>query len=85
MDILNSCAIKLKPGGRLVYSTCTLTRSENEDIIESFLENHPEFSLIPADTIYPLANGEFLKLWPHRSKTDGFFAACLTKKEGVSS
>jgi len=83
--ILDSAARLLKPGGRLVYATCSLLEAENEAIAAAFSEAHGrEFKLVPvapllekahvseADT---LVRGDFLRLWPHRHGTDGFFAA----------
>lgn len=78
--ILNSISSVLKCGGRLVYSTCTLTPEENEDLISQFLESHDEFRLIPIEEILPNFTGKYLKLWPQKTQTDGFFAAVLEKK-----
>lgn len=78
--ILNSISPVLKSGGRLVYSTCTLTPEENEDLISRFLESHDEFRLIPIEEILPNFTGKYLKLWPQETQTDGFFAAVLEKK-----
>lgn len=82
-EILKSASFKLKSGGRLVYSTCTLTPEENELLVSRFLTSHPEFTLIPVEDILENFSGEFLKLWPHQTQTDGFFAA-IFKKEGES-
>lgn len=80
-NILHSASQALKVGGRLVYSTCTLTKEENEDVVEKFLNENPDFSLIPVEDILPEFEGKYLKLWPHLTGTDGFFAACLVKEE----
>ena len=78
--ILDQAALMLKPGGRLVYSTCTFNRAENEDTIAAFLDRHPDFA--PWDFTLPgvgdSANG-CLRLWPHRVRGDGQFAARLIK------
>lgn len=78
----------VKPGGRLIYATCTLLREENEGVVERLLAN-PEFSLVPLKEIIgkKLADkiadesGKYLKLLPSRHNTDGFFAAVLKKKK----
>lgn len=67
--ILENAACYVKPGGRLVYSTCTVNRAENEDAIEAFLDSHPEFTFI-----------ESRQLLPHTDNTDGFFYAALERK-----
>lgn len=84
--ILNSAARLVKPGGRLVYATCSLLREENEDIVHAFLAAHPEFKVVPASEVLARlkidvpGSGEFLRLWPHRHHTDGFFAAVLQRE-----
>jgi 16S rRNA (cytosine967-C5)-methyltransferase len=88
-DILASAARLVKPGGRLVYATCSLLRSENEVVAGEFAAANPDFE--------PMAAGEALaaaqvsraeeldvdgrlRLWPHRHQTDGFFAAAWQRK-----
>ena len=78
--ILDAAAAMVRPSGRLVYSTCTLNREENEDNIAAFLDRHPEFS--PEDfALNGLGSSRdgMLKLWPHRVRGDGHFAAKLRK------
>ena len=82
--ILRRVADYLKPGGILVYSTCTLTREENEQNIESFLAHHPEFELQDTARYLPpqakhMTRGRFFQALPHRDNADGFFAARLRK------
>ena len=82
--ILNAAAPLLKPGGRLVYGTCSFLRAENQDVIAAFLAAHPQLKLLPANGILEqqhvaLDTGEFLRLYPHRHGCDGFFAAVLTR------
>ena len=77
--ILASGAAALRPGGTMVFSTCTLTAEENEDTVTAFLAAHPEFYLEDF-TVGPLSSeGGMLTLWPHRGGTDGFFMAKLRR------
>ncbi len=84
--ILAAAAGLLKPGGRLVYATCSLLKEENEDIVESFLAAHSDFHMIPVNEILarrhvPLSmTGDVLRLFPHDHLTDGFYAAVLERK-----
>ena len=83
--ILASAARLLKPGGRLVYATCSLLTAENEAVAAAFTEaNFGIFMPLPAvealtrahvHEAETLLHGDFLRLWPHRHGTDGFFAA----------
>ena len=82
-EILHSGAELLKPGGRLVYSTCTFAPEENEQTIENFLNSHPEFTLeeTSAPWFTPAGKGMF-RLWPHKLLGEGHFAAVLRKTDG---
>ena len=82
-EILHSGAQLLKPGGRLVYSTCTFAPEENELAIENFLTHHPEFSREPVEAPWftPAGEGAF-RLWPHKLLGEGHFAAVLRKNHG---
>jgi 16S rRNA (cytosine967-C5)-methyltransferase len=82
--ILASASRLLKPGGRLVYATCSVLREENEAVADAFAEAHPEFSTLRCDELLAaqriaLGTGERLRLWPHRHGTDGFFAAAFER------
>ncbi|GEK91707.1 16S rRNA (cytosine(967)-C(5))-methyltransferase RsmB [Alkalibacterium kapii] len=82
-DILNSVAPLLKRGGRLIYSTCTITVKENNEVIEAFLRNHTDFEIEPVSThknTVNLSEKGFVNLYPHYFDTDGFFIASLIKK-----
>ncbi|MFZ5446183.1 MAG: RsmB/NOP family class I SAM-dependent RNA methyltransferase [Myxococcota bacterium] len=76
----------VKPGGRLVYGTCSLLREENEDVVQHFLAAHPDFSLTPVTPWLGEAlaakttRDGMLRLFPHRHGTDGFFGAVLVRK-----
>ena len=87
-NILERAAKLTKAGGRLIYSTCSLLREENEQIAEQFIAKHPEFKLLNAAEILSsqqiaLDTGDYLKLLPHLHHTDGFFAAVFEKAELV--
>ena len=82
-EILHSGAQLLKPGGRLVYSTCTFAPEENEQAIENFLRDHPEFTRenVQAPWFTPAGEGAF-RLWPHKLLGEGHFVAVLRKTDG---
>jgi 16S rRNA (cytosine967-C5)-methyltransferase len=82
--IIDQVVHYLKPGGVLVYSTCTLTKDENENVVEDFLEDHKEFVLDDAagylsGRASSLVRGSYYMALPHRHNTDGFFAARMRK------
>ena len=88
--ILAGAARLLKPGGRLVYATCSLLREENEDVVAAFNLSHGhDFEVLPAATALAgahierapeLVSGDFLRLWPYLHGTDGFFAAVWQRR-----
>lgn len=78
--ILENCARYVRPGGTLLYSTCTLLRRENEDVAEWFLSRHPEFELAEFELPGVGRSDGMLTLWPHIHGTDGFFIAKLRRK-----
>lgn len=91
--ILESAATMVRPGGRLVYSTCTFSPEEDEGVVAEFLRNHPEFSLRRCEAPWfspgrpEWAGGDpqlaqIFRLWPHRLRGEGHFAAVLEKKNG---
>lgn len=82
--ILQSVASCLKAGGVLVYSTCTLTADENEQVIKNFLQNNSQFELTEAARYLPepachMVRDEYFQALPQRDDTDGFFAARMRK------
>jgi 16S rRNA (cytosine967-C5)-methyltransferase len=84
-SLLESNCQLVKPGGKLVYATCSLLREENEAGVEWFLRRHEEFSLRPASetlssrSIDINASSPYLTLLPHETSTDGFFAALMQR------
>ena len=77
--ILETAARYVKTGGRLCYSTCTVLKRENTDVVRAFLRRHPEFSPVKGTTPRGGAEREEICLFPHVDGTDGFYVAVLTK------
>jgi 16S rRNA (cytosine967-C5)-methyltransferase len=82
--ILAAAARLVKPGGRLVYATCSILEEENEGVADSFAAVHKEFSSLSCAALLAsqkiaLDTGERLRLWPHVHGTDGFFAAVFER------
>lgn len=85
LRILTAAAALVKPGGRLVYATCSLLREENEGVVERFLAEVPAFQPVPAAAILErrhitLESSDALRLLPHRHGTDGFYAVILERQ-----
>ncbi len=85
-QILNAVALLVKPGGTLLYSTCTVNRKENDKMIEAFIASHPQFELdsslgdrVPAELAEQARSG-MIQLFPGDHQTDGFFIACLKRR-----
>ena len=80
-EILHSGAQLVRPGGRLVYSTCTFAPEEDELAVEEFLQNHPDFEpeMVEAPWFTAGSAGNF-RMWPHKLLGEGHFAAVLRKK-----
>ncbi len=84
--ILGAAARLVKPGGRLIYATCSVLEQENEAVVRRFAEAHPQFvplscgELLASQRI-PLETGPQLRLWPHLHATDGFFAAAFERRQ----
>lgn len=94
-DILDQVAIMLRPGGRILYSTCTFSPEENEIQISNFLDKHPDFELIEIEGIGGISPGRMdwttsswevektARLWPHKLEGEGHFMALLQKRQGT--
>ena len=83
--MLKNAIRMLKPGGVLVYSTCSTTREENEDVVVDFLSRHPHCVLENLNEIFPdyrelFTEDGMFRAWPHRYSMDGFFSARIRKK-----
>ncbi|MBC7765832.1 MAG: methyltransferase domain-containing protein, partial [Hyphomonadaceae bacterium] len=81
--ILTTSAHYVKPGGVLVYSTCTIEKEENEGMIEKFLQTHIAFERCDISALFPnksTAKEGFVTLYPHTDDTDGFFIAKMRRK-----
>jgi 16S rRNA (cytosine967-C5)-methyltransferase len=83
-EILDRVAPAVKPGGRLVYATCSLLPEENERQVEAFLARNTDFRLLPlaqgwGEGLEVPCAGDVMRLTPHRHNTDGFFAAVLQR------
>jgi 16S rRNA (cytosine967-C5)-methyltransferase len=85
-EILREYNELVKPGGRLVYATCTISREENEEVVGAFLEENEEFCLVPVAEVnlelfskFMTEEGFFRSL-PHVHGTDGFFGAVMRRK-----
>jgi len=84
-SILSAASSLVKPGGRLVYATCSLLDGENDAVVAGFLANHPDFVVLHAGEILrrqgiEIEAEETLRLLPHRHGTDGFFAAVMERR-----
>lgn len=84
-EILDSAARLVRPGGRLVYSTCTFAPEEDEETVAAFLKAHPEFTPEPVEAPWfvPGENASY-RMWPHKLLGEGHFAAVLRKTQGES-
>jgi 16S rRNA (cytosine967-C5)-methyltransferase len=83
--ILGAAARLLKPGGRLVYATCSILPEENEAIADAFAASHAEFAPVSSQELLAEQRVEIdcgmrLRLWPHLHGSDGFFAAAFERR-----
>jgi len=94
LELLDAAARLVRPGGRIVYSTCTFAPEEDEEVVARFLEAHPEFAVVSlsfaerkrlglegSEAFPPLSPEDAVRLWPHRVEGDGHFVARLAKLE----
>lgn len=84
--LLEHAARFVRPGGVLVYATCTHFPEEDEQVAEHFTETHPDFVIEPAEGFLPescraMTEGPWFKSWPHRHGVDGFFGARWRRSE----
>ncbi len=78
-SIIDNASKYVRNGGRLIYSTCTLSKAENEDIVAKFLENHLNFKAAPV--FMDIGSGTNITLMPHKNESDGFFIACFERDD----
>ena len=83
--ILDTCCQYVKPGGTLVYSTCTVMPEENEKQIEAFLAAHPDFTLsdsLPGlpESLAPFAKGGMIQTFAHETGGEGYFIARMVRR-----
>ena len=76
--IVDNASKYVKNGGRLIYSTCTLSKAENEDVVAKFLENHSDFKAVP---VFSDNSDCTMTLMPHKNQSDGFFIACMERDD----
>jgi 16S rRNA (cytosine967-C5)-methyltransferase len=82
-ELLSALAALVRPGGRLVYATCSVEPEENEQVVAPFLAEHPDFAPEPpAPWAQPLRDGAFLRMEPAANSGDAFFVAALRRAEG---
>lgn len=79
-EILDCAAEMVRPGGRMVYSTCTMNQEENEDTVAAFLERRPDFALQPFSLPGADAPEGMLTCYPHRMRGEGHFVALLVRR-----
>jgi 16S rRNA (cytosine967-C5)-methyltransferase len=85
-DLLEAAVARLKTGGRLLYTTCSLLTEENEEVVDKYLAEHDGVRLLDMRKLFPEMPGEIftdrgeLRLWPHVHRTDGFYAALLERQ-----
>lgn len=80
LDILSRSSRAVKPGGTLVYATCSLAKVENEDVVQAFLQKHAEFELQPLQHPFTQIQSDTLTIWPFEANTDGMFVAKFHRK-----
>ena len=81
-EILDCAAVMLRPGGRLVYSTCTFAPQEDEEAVAAFLARHPEFEVEPVNAPwFQESRPGMYRMWPHKLLGEGHFAAVLRKMD----
>ncbi len=86
-EILDSAAVMLRPGGRMIYSTCTFEPSEDEGSVRRFLARHPEFYLEELERFPGMSSGlsclgaeRAIRIWPHRAMGEGHFFASMVRE-----
>lgn len=83
--ILDTASRLVKPGGKLLYATCSILNEENHAVVDGFIAKNPEFEVVDLNKIamgfgLELKDPGYLELWPHSHDTDGFFACVMQRK-----
>ncbi|MGI2261161.1 RsmB/NOP family class I SAM-dependent RNA methyltransferase [Shewanella sp. GXUN23E] len=81
LDILSRTSQAVKPGGVLVYATCSLAQAENGDVVDHFLTAHPEFEAIPSTHPFTGEQMTQITVWPYEADSDGMFVARMRRKK----
>ena len=80
LELLTAFSARVRPGGRLVYATCSLSRRENDEVVRTFLHLNPAFSSAPFAHTFAFVPGPYgLTILPAQHNTDGFFVASLRR------
>ncbi len=85
--LIDRFAALVKPGGRLIYGTCSVLRDEDENVVLDFLSRHPDFQLVDPTSVlgmpqtHSIFRDKMLRLYPHQHGTDGFFGAAIERKK----
>jgi len=80
-EMLAAAAAMVRPGGVLVYSTCSLETEEGEDVVSEFRQAHPAFDPLIRDAPQTLVKTSALRTWPHRDDVDGFFVMAFRRNK----
>ena len=78
--ILHHASAAVEAGGLLLYSTCSIEKEENEEVASDFLKSHRDFEMARLSAQHSATDTGFVRTWPHRDQTDGFFVTGFLRK-----